>query len=85
VSESGAVPAGAPYAGGAIRSRQDAVRALEAIAEYFRATEPSSPIPLVVDRARRLVSKNFLEVLADIAPEALASARSAGGIKDEQQ
>ncbi len=53
---------------GAIRSRQDAIRALDAVAEFFRRNEPSSPIPLFVDRAKRLVSKDFLEVLADIAP-----------------
>lgn len=69
---------------GSIRSRQDAIRALEAAAEFFRRNEPSSPIPLFLDRAKRLVSKDFLEVLADIAPDALPQARSAGGIRDEQ-
>ena len=68
---------------GAIRSRQDAIRALEAAAEFFRRNEPSSPIPLFLDRAKRLVSKDFLEVLADVAPDALPQARSAGGLKDE--
>ena len=40
-------------------------------------------MPLLVERAKRLVSKNFLEVLADIAPEALSAGavggRAAGG------
>lgn len=67
---------------GAIRSRQDAIRALDAVAQFFRQTEPSSPIPLVVDRAKRLVSKDFLEVLKEIAPDALAQARAAGGLRD---
>jgi type VI secretion system protein ImpA len=71
------------FNGGAIASRQDAVRALEAVAEYFRRNEPSSPIPLFVERAKRLVAKDFLEVLADIAPDALSVAKSAGGLKDE--
>jgi hypothetical protein len=39
---------------------------------------------LFVERAKRLVSKDFLEVLADIAPEALVVARSAGGLKADQ-
>jgi type VI secretion system protein ImpA len=69
--------------GGAIASRQDAIRALDAVADYFRRNEPSSPIPLFVDRAKRLVAKDFLEVLADIAPDALGVARSAGGLKDQ--
>ena len=66
---------------GAIRSRQDAIRALDAVAQFFRQNEPSSPIPLFLERAKRLVSKDFLEVLADIAPEAIPQARAAGGLK----
>jgi type VI secretion system protein ImpA len=68
---------------GPIKSRQDAIRALDAVADYFRRNEPSSPIPLLVERAKRLVAKDFLEVLADIAPDALAVARLAGGLKDQ--
>src|SRR5689334_21333637 len=71
------------FRGGVINSRQAAIRALDAVAEYFRRAEPSSPIPLFVDRAKRLVAKDFLEVLADIAPDALSVARSAGGLKDQ--
>lgn len=69
---------------GGIKSRQDAIRALDAVAEFFRRNEPSSPIPLIVERAKRLVSKDFLEVLADIAPDALGVARAAGGLKEGQ-
>ena len=73
---------GAVIGVGGIRSRDDAIRTLDAVAEFFRRNEPSSPIPLFLDRAKRLVSKDFLEVLADIAPDALPQARSAGGLKD---
>jgi type VI secretion system protein ImpA len=69
---------GAP---GVIRSRQDAIRALDAVSEFFRNNEPSSPIPMLVERAKRLVAKDFLEVLADVAPDALGQARAAGGIR----
>jgi type VI secretion system protein ImpA len=69
---------------GSIRSRQDAMRALDAVAEFFRRNEPSSPVPLFCDRAKRLVSKNFLEVLADVAPDAVPQARSAGGLTQGQ-
>jgi type VI secretion system protein ImpA len=80
---------GAPVAASAsgslqsINSRQDAIRALDAVAAYFRSNEPSSPIPLFIERAKRLVAKDFLEVLADIAPDAVSQARSAGGLRDE--
>jgi type VI secretion system protein ImpA len=69
---------------GAVKSRQDAIRALDAVALFFRQTEPSSPIPLFLERAKRLVSKDFLEVLADIAPEAVPQARAAGGLKQSE-
>ncbi len=81
---SGTAP-GAVAAPGEIASRQDALRAMDAIAAFFRKNEPSSPVPLLLDRAKRLVSKTFLEVLEDIAPESLAQVRQLGGIKEDAQ
>ena len=74
---------GAVIGVGSIRSRDDAARALEAVAEFFRKNEPSSPVPIVVERAKRLISLNFLEVLADMAPDGLDEAKRIGGIRDE--
>jgi type VI secretion system protein ImpA len=67
---------------GAIRSRADAKRVLDSIADFFRQTEPSSPVPLFINRAKNLIGKDFLEVLENVAPESVASARHAGGLKD---
>ena len=81
--EEGSVEGGmATVAVGSIRSRQDAIRALDAVAAYFRQNEPSSPVPLFVERAKRLVSMNFLDILADVAPDGIGQAKSAGGIRD---
>jgi type VI secretion system protein ImpA len=80
---SGEAAAGGPSIGGVVRSRQDVVRALDAIAAFYRQAEPSSPIPMLLERAKRLVSKDFLEVIAEIAPDALGSARAAGGLRNE--
>ncbi|HET7203371.1 MAG TPA: type VI secretion system protein TssA [Steroidobacteraceae bacterium] len=71
-----------PLAVGSIRSRDDALRALEAVAAFFRQNEPSSPVPLFIERARRLVAKDFLEVLADVVPEAISQAKLASGVRD---
>ena len=76
-------PGGAISAGG-IRTRDDATRALDAVAAFFRTHEPSSPIPLLLERAKRLVAKDFLEVLAELVPEALAPARVASGVRDSE-
>jgi len=68
---------------GAINTRQDAVRAIDAAATFFRNNEPSSPVPLLLDRAKRLVAKSFLEVLEDIAPETLTEVKKISGVKNE--
>jgi type VI secretion system protein ImpA len=68
-------------AAGGVTSRHDAIRALEAVADYFRRNEPSSPVPLVIERAKRMVSMDFLAVLAELAPEALEQARRATGVQ----
>ena len=54
------------------------IRALDAVAAFFSKNEPSSPVPLLVERAKRLVAKDFLDVLADIAPEGFEQAKSRG-------
>jgi len=68
---------------GQIRTREDAIRSLEAVSEFFRRTEPSSPVPLFVDRAKRLVARDFLEVLAELVPDSVSEVRRVGGIRDE--
>ncbi len=65
-----------------IRSREDATRALDAVAAYFRANEPSSPIPLLIERSKRLIAKDFLAVLEELAPDGLAQAKAASGVRD---
>lgn len=69
---------------GQIRSREDAIRSLDAISEFFRRAEPSSPVPLFVERAKRLIARDFLEVLAELAPDSLAAVKHVGGIRDEE-
>jgi type VI secretion system protein ImpA len=83
--ESGAE--GATSAGGVpgqIRSREDAIRSLDAVAEFFRRSEPSSPVPMFVERAKRLIARDFLEVLAELAPDSLAEVKRVGGIRDAE-
>ena len=69
---------------GGINTREEAIRALDAVAAFFKRTEPSSPIPLLLGRAKRLVSMSFLEVLAELAPEGLSQGKSVGGDEGEQ-
>ena len=68
----GAGPAGGgePIAG-EIRSPEDVIRVLDKICSYYARCEPSSPVPLLVNRAKRLVRKNFVEIIQDLTPESL--------------
>jgi type VI secretion system protein ImpA len=50
-------------------NRSQALSLLVKVASFFRAAEPSSPIPLLVDRARDLAQRDFLSLLNDVLPE----------------
>ncbi|MHC4644362.1 MAG: type VI secretion system protein TssA [Planctomycetota bacterium] len=89
----GAVAEGTPAGGGEsekggvslageIRSPQEALLAIEKVCQYFDRHEPSSPVPLLLRRARRLVSKNFLEVIQDVCPDAISQIQMLGGVSE---
>jgi type VI secretion system protein ImpA len=65
--------------GGRIASRDDVVRALDKICEYYQRNEPSSPVPVLLRRAKRLVSKDFMEILRDLVPDGVAQAENIRG------
>jgi type VI secretion system protein ImpA len=64
---------------GAINSREDVIRVLDRVCAYFAQHEPSSPVPLLLRRAKRLVSKDFLQILRDLAPDGVAQAEAIRG------
>jgi type VI secretion system protein ImpA len=75
------VPSGAT--GGALKGRQDALRRLAEVAEYFRRTEPHSPVAYLVQRAVRWgempLERWLEEVIKD--PNVLAGLRDTLGIQ----
>jgi type VI secretion system ImpA family protein len=76
-AEGGPAPAASPGGRltGRVESREDVVKALDAVCDYYRRHEPTSPVPLVLQRAREWVALDFLSVLQDIAPAGLGEAR----------
>jgi len=60
-----------PAITGEIHSPEDVVRILDLICTYYQRVEPSSPVPLLLRRARRLVRKSFVEIIQDLNPEAI--------------
>ncbi len=63
------------YGGGRIETRDEVIRAIESISDYYRRKEPSSPVPALLLRAREWVTLDFLAILKDIAPNSLDDAR----------
>ncbi len=51
------------------RSRGDAVKLLGAVINYYAINEPSSPLPMLLDRARALVGRDFIGIIKDVLPE----------------
>ena len=86
VAESGGEPARVRPAGGlsiaslgAVTRREDAVRLLDLVIEYYERNEPSSPLPLLIARARRLADKGFLDLIRDLAPDGFGQAERVFG------
>lgn len=74
--QNGPSPTGAAkYDGGRIETRDEVIRAIESISDYYRRKEPSSPVPALLLRARQWVALDFLTILKDIAPNSLDDAR----------
>ncbi|MDG4594279.1 MAG: type VI secretion system protein TssA [Candidatus Contendobacter sp.] len=68
---------------GEIASREDAMRMLDKICEYFNRYEPSSPVPFLLKRARNLVTKDFMAILNDLAPGGTEQVNLIFGIQGE--
>ena len=68
---------------GSIETAQDARNALDNVIGYFNRYEPSSPVPIILERAKRLVGADFITIMKDMAPDGLDAVKMIGGIKDD--
>jgi type VI secretion system protein ImpA len=79
----GGTPAGGSARGpsmtGEINSRDDVIRVIDKICAYYERVEPSSPIPILLQRSKRLVSASFLDIVRDLAPDGLAQVENIRG------
>lgn len=65
---------------GDIARREDVLRMIERICAYYVRVEPSSPVPLLLQRAKRLVTMDFIEIVRDLADQGLAQLGNVAGI-----
>ena len=78
----GVVPNGAL---GPVTTRDDVVRALNLVLDYYQSHEPSSPVPLLVARAKKLVTMSFFEAMKDLAPGGLKELQAVAGTTEEKK
>lgn len=69
--------------GGALATREDAIRLLESVCAFIERTEPTNPAPLLIRRARALMDKDFIAIMQDLAPDGLAQLRLIAGTREE--
>ncbi len=85
VTEAGddAAPPRAGGAVGGISSPNDVQNALDRIIAYYTRYEPSSPVPILLTRAKRLVNADFLTIVKDMAPNGVDNVNLIGGIQED--
>ncbi len=63
-------PTGVVPQTGGLASRADAIKSLKQVADYLRRVEPSSPAPLFIDRAVKLLQMDFAAIVLELVPDA---------------
>jgi type VI secretion system protein ImpA len=57
---------------GEVASRVDVARQIDHICEYYALVEPGSPVPILLQRAKRLINMTFIELMSELSPQGLA-------------
>ncbi len=68
---------------GGVSTREEALRAIDLVCDYLERTEPTNPAQLLLRRARKLINHNFLQLIKELAPDALNEAARVMGIDPE--
>lgn len=66
-----------------ITRREDVIEGLDKIINWLEKNEPSSPLPMLLKRAKRLSTMSFLDILRDISPDGLTQAELISGPEPE--
>jgi type VI secretion system protein ImpA len=69
---------------GEINTRADVLKMLDKILAYYEKCEPSSPVPMLLQRAKRLAPKSFFDIMQDLAPDSVSQLSVIRGPQEEQ-
>ena len=89
-TDAGAPPvarrAAAPVTAASLReitTRADAMLLLDLCIRYYQRYEPASPLSMLIERARGLADKSFLDIVRELAPDGVAQVINIVGARDE--
>jgi len=68
-----------------ITTRDEAYRVLESVKDYFTRYESSHPAPLMIARIQLLMSQDFMAIVRNLAPDAVATLEHFFGCEKDQQ
>ena len=77
-----AAPA-APRPTGDIATRDDVLRSLDKILAYYTRHEPSSPLPVLLNRAKNLVHADFAAIVRNLIPDGMSQFENLRGPESE--
>jgi len=82
-AQDGGAASAAPRRGGglqSVESRADAIKAIQLICAYLERSEPTNPAQLLLRRAESLIDKSFLQLVRDLAPDAVGEVARIMGV-----
>ena len=69
---------------GDINSRADVLRMLDKILAYYQRHEPSSPVPMLIERAKRLAPMSFFDIMEELAPDSMGQLKVIRGPQPDE-
>lgn len=81
----GTITPAAATATAVIAGPKDVIRRLDELCRYYRRAEPSSPVPILLRRAKRLVGRNFSDLLQDLAPGGMTEFQAIVGSENSDE
>ncbi|MEN0105806.1 MAG: type VI secretion system protein TssA [Pseudomonas sp.] len=72
-----------PAVSGEINSRDDVLRQLDRLLAYYSQHEPSSPVPVLLSRAKILVTADFATIVRNLIPDGMSQFEALRGPDSE--
>lgn len=66
-----------------INNRGDVIKAIDKICDYYTKNEPGSPVPLLLNRAKKMVDQDFMQIVQELSPDSVNQMQYILGVSNE--